>query len=207
MQLLTASLYKTFKQTAQFFFIFVRCRLLQSCYEDNNPRLARNTYYVLLNTLTVKWRAEQKLQSHKQVTVLKLSRCTISVQLLCWHLLLNSQPFTQTRTHTHTRTLTHARAHTHTDKHTHAHTLTQTNTRTHARTHTHTHTRTHTHSHRQTHARTHTHAHSHTHAHTLTQTNTHIQYSHTTLFGTQDLLQLGALRHLSKRASKRSYHS
>ena len=32
---------------------------------------------------------------------------------------------------------------------------------------------------------------------------THIQYSHTTLFGTQDLLQLGTLRYLSERAWKR----
>ena len=57
---------------------------------------------------------------------------------------------------THTSTRTHTHAHTHTRTRTHVHTHTYARTHTHAHTHTHTRTHTHTHAHTRTHARTHT---------------------------------------------------
>jgi hypothetical protein len=94
---------------------------------DNSPKLGRNTYHMLLNTVILKafHTAVQELQSCKQDMLLNGFRWTTSVQLCCLHLLLNSQLFT------------------------------------------------------------------------------HIQYSHTTLFGTQDPLQLGTLE---KVWNLNSYH-
>lgn len=130
-QLLTASLYKTLKHTEQFHLFLLGVGYCRTAMKitgwDNSPKLARNTYQMLLNTVTLKafHTAVQELQSYKLVMLLNRFRCTKSVQLHCLQLPLNSW------------------------------------------------------------------------------LSTHIQYSHVTLFGTQNPLQLGTFQYLSEQASKR----